>query len=135
MGKRQQKTGSEWKHLLKGNGITIGIYLIGVALVSWFMLNGFIQESYTSSMIALLSAVAAFCGGLLWIRKTNLAPLAAMLLAAALFVIELFAIGGCIGGGYSGWTIRCWAVLLCIFLGNILAGVFGKKRSHRRKWK
>jgi phosphate/sulfate permease len=134
MGKNtgSKKKASPWTSFLKGGGVSLAIYLGGVALLAALMTKGTVPETAGFPVVAALCLLAVLCGGVVVTRGAPWGPLPASLLHTAVFALVL------IGVGLGFWQTVSWTghggiLLLCALAGGVLAGLLGGRRRRLRK--
>lgn len=119
-----------WKGVLRGAGISLGIYLIGTALLASLIVKRVIPEQGGFPAIASLCLLAALCGGLF--TTPLLPPIPGSMAAAACFCTILAVFGGACWQGIS-WMGHGGILLLCAAAGGLLAGMLSARRRKRRR--
>lgn len=119
-----------WKGVLRGAGVSLGIYLIGTALLAALIVKRVIPEQSGFPVIALLCLLAALCGGL--VTTPLLPPIPGAMAAAACFCIVLAVFGGVCWQGIS-WMGHGGILVLCAAAGGMLAGMVSARRRKRHR--
>jgi len=120
-----------WLMFLKGLGISLTVYLTGIALLAVLAVRGAVEEG-TFPVTAALCLLSALCGGLLTVRRCPWGPLPGGLLSASLFALSLAAVGGLC---WKSVTLsgRGGVLLGCAALGGIGAGLLGAGRRKPKR--
>ena len=116
---------------VRGSAVTIGVYLVIVAVAALLVVKGIVPEKTKEGMIAGAGFVAALAGGRTVVGQGGLGTLLPAVLNAAIFVGVLIAvklIGGTPGNrGSRGMILYVYVLCWCIGLdGDVgLAGFLG----------
>lgn len=119
-----------WQGFLAGSLLTLGVYLLGLLLLTLLLVKGALSEGGSFPAVAVLCTLSVLAGGLLTVRLTRWR--AGGVVTAAIFLSIL------ILAGLGFWEQVAWlghggVLLLCGFAGGVLAGLAGPKRRRRRK--
>ena len=131
---KTKKQAAPWLVLLESVGVSLGMYLGGVALLALLAVRGSVGESVVFPVLAMLCLGASLGGGLLAARQLPWGTLPSALLAVGCFAGVLALVGFC---GWDGLLLtgRGGVLLLCAAAGGLLAGVLGSRRKVRRRRK
>lgn len=119
-----------WQGFLAGSLLTLGVYLLGLLLLTLLLVKGALSEGGSFPAVAVLCTLSVLAGGLLTVRLTRWR--AGGVVTAAIFLSIL------ILAGLGFWEQVAWlghggVLLLCGLAGGVLAGLAGPKRRRRRK--
>lgn len=118
-----------WQGFLAGGALSLGVYLLGLLVLTLLMVRGTLSEGGSFPVVAALCVLACLAGGLLTVRLTRRRA-GGVLTAAAFLVVLLLA-----GLGFweeISWLGRGGVLLLCGLAGGLLAGIAGPKKRRRR---
>ena len=119
-----------WQGFLAGSLLSLGIYLLGLLLLTLLMVKGILSEGGSFPAVAVLCGLAALGGGLLTVRLTFWRS--GGVLTAVIFLSMLVLAGLSFWEGID-WLGNGGILLLCGLAGGLLAGAAGHKRKRRRK--
>ena len=131
MGKK--KTVPVWAVLAQGLGLTLGVDLAGLLLLTLLVTRGILPGDGAFSAVAALTAAAVLAGGLLTAKRTPWGTLPSALLHTALFGALLAGAGVLCWREEIQWLGRGGILLLCVLAGGVLAGVLAGRRPRRRR--
>ena len=131
MGKK--KTPAVWAVLAQGLGLSLGVYLAGVLLLTLLLVQGMIPEDRVFPGIAVLCLASGLGGGLLTARRTRWGTLPSALISAAIFAAVLAVVGFLCWQGDVHWLGQGGGLLLCALAGGILAGLLAGHRPRKSK--
>lgn len=119
-----------WQGFLAGSLLTLGVYLLGLLLLTLLLVKGALSEKGSLPAVAVLCALSTLAGGLLTVRLTKWRI--GGVLTAGIFLSAL------ILAGLGFWEEIAWlghggVLLLCGLAGGVLAGLTGPKKRRRRK--
>lgn len=119
-----------WQGFLAGSLLSMGVYLLGLLLLTLLLVKGTLSEGGSFPIVAVLCTLSALAGGALTVRLTGWR--AGGLLTAAIFLSVL------ILAGLGFWEEIAWLgrggiLLLCGLAGGIAAGAAGPKKRRRRR--
>lgn len=117
-----------------GTGVGIGICLLVILLAAFVIVKSQSVPYQAFSVISIVSAcIGSFCGGLLTAKlRGSMGLLWGAASGMTIFLI-LLAVGGILGGGFSGLLfLRLALMLITAALGGVL-GVNGKKKKRKSK--
>lgn len=119
-----------WQGFLAGSLLTLGVYLLGLLLLTLLLVKGALSEGWSFPAVAVLCTLSALAGGVLTVRLTRWR--AGGVLTAAIFLSVLILAG--LGFWEEiAWTGHGGVLLLCGLAGGVLAGLAGPKKRRRRK--
>lgn len=119
-----------WQGFLAGSLLTLGVYLLGLLLLTLLLVKGALSEGWSFPAVAVLCTLSALAGGVLTVRLTRWR--AGGVLTAAIFLSVLILAG--LGFWEEiAWTGHGGVLLLCGLAGGALAGLAGPKKRRRRK--
>lgn len=119
-----------WQGFLAGSLLTLGVYLLGLLLLTLLLVKGALSEGWSFPAVAVLCTLSALAGGLPTVRLTRWR--AGGVLTAAIFLSVLILAG--LGFWEEiAWTGHGGVLLLCGLAGGALAGLAGPKKRRRRK--
>ncbi len=119
-----------WQGFLAGGLLTLGVYLLGLSILTLLLVKGILSEGGSFPMVAALCALAALSGGLLTVRLTLWRAGGALTAALFLSVLLLAGLGF---WEEIAWLGRGGILLLCGLTGGLLAGVARPGKQRRRK--
>nr|WP_325178907.1 hypothetical protein [uncultured Oscillibacter sp.] len=119
-----------WQGFLAGGLLTLGVYLLGLSILTLLLVKGILSEGGSFPMVAALCTLAALSGGLLTVRLTLWRAGGALTAALFLSVLLLAGLGF---WEEIAWLGRGGILLLCGLAGGLLAGVAGPGKRRRRK--
>ena len=119
-----------WQGFLAGGLLTLGVYLLGLSILTRLLVKGILSEGGSFPMVAALCTLAALSGGLLTVRLTLWRAGGALTAALFLSVLLLAGLGF---WEEIAWLGRGGILLLCGLAGGLLAGVAGPGKRRRRK--
>lgn len=119
-----------WQGFLAGALLTLGVYLLGLSILTLLLVKGILSEVGSFPMVAALCTLAALSGGLLTVRLTLWRAGGALTAALFLSVLLLAGLGF---WEEIAWLGRGGILLLCGLAGGLLAGVAGPGKRRRRK--
>lgn len=119
-----------WQGFLAGALLTLGVYLLGLSILTLLLVKGILSEGGSFPMVAALCTLAALSGGLLTVRLTLWRAGGALTAALFLSVLLLAGLGF---WEEIAWLGRGGILLLCGLAGGLLAGVAGLGKRRRRK--
>lgn len=119
-----------WQGFLAGALLTLGVYLLGLSILTLLLVKGILSEGGSFPMVAALCTLAALSGGLLTVRLTLWRAGGALTAALFLSVLLLAGLGF---WEEIAWLGRGGILLLCGLAGGLLAGVAGPGKRRRRK--
>jgi hypothetical protein len=117
---------------VRGSAVTIGVYLVIVAVAALLVVKGIVPEKTKEGMIAGAGFVAALAGGRTVVGQGGLGTLLPAVLNAAIFVGVLIAVK-LIGGTPGGWGDCGWLLLICILAGGTVSGLWRGEKKRRRR--
>lgn len=129
-GKKQSPNGLVF---LKGLFLSLGIYLLGLLLVTLLVVKGALTEGGMFPAVAALCLLAALTGGTLCARRPVWGPLPSAMMCAVLFAGILAAAGILCWEEGIAWTGHGGILVLCALAGGLLAGVLGGGRRKKKK--
>ncbi|MBD5148590.1 MAG: hypothetical protein HDT19_07430 [Oscillibacter sp.] len=132
MAKGKKKAPPPWLTVLEGLGLSLGLYLLGILLVTLLAVRGTLSENGLFPAVAVVCGLSALCGGLLCGRRPFCGTLPSALLPAAVFAALLAAVGVLCWDAVA-WTGRGGALLLCALAGGLAAGLISAAGSRRGK--
>ncbi|MBR5472130.1 MAG: TIGR04086 family membrane protein [Oscillibacter sp.] len=135
MGKDRRKQ-AVWVVFLRGELIALGIYLLGIMLLTLLVVKGVLPERGAYPAVAVMCLLTSMTAGLLAVRKSSLGRLSAGILSAVIFGAILLLVGTCAWQEIA-WTGRGGVLLLCALCGGILSVMMGgqKRRKGKRVYK
>lgn len=119
-----------WQGFLAGSLLTLGVYLLGLLLLTLLLVKGALSEGWSFPAVAVLCTLSALAGGVLTVRLTRWRAGGALTAAIFLSVLILAGLGF---WEEIAWTGRGGVLLLCGLAGGALAGLAGPKKRRRRK--
>ena len=119
-----------WQGFLAGGLLTLGVYLLGLSILTLLLVKGILSEGGSFPMVAALCTLAALSGGQLTVRLTPWRAGGALTAALFLSVLLLAGLGF---WEEIAWLGRGGILLLCGLAGGLLAGVAGPGKRRRRK--
>ena len=131
MGK-EKKQGT-WLVFLRSGAVALCLYLIGILILAFVMIQGFLPEGASFAALACAGFVSALAGGMAAVRQSPWATLPTAMLNAAMMVLFVLAIGS------SAWPETFWneqsiMLVLSILAGGFASGVLGaRKRTGKRR--
>ena len=130
--KKSKKKSPVWTVMLRGTGMALGIDLAGAALLALLCVRGIVGEAAVFPLTAALTLMASMAGGLVSVRSLPWGALPSALLVAGCFAAVLMLAGLCCWDtlALSG---RGGALLLCVLIGGVTAGLLRGRRNPRRK--
>lgn len=131
MGKTKKQT-PVWLPFLKGVLISMGIYLLGLMVLTAAVLHGTLGEKNCFVAVAVLCLLSAALGGLLPAHSCPWGTVPGGLLSAAIFAAVLICCGALWWDGIS-WTGHGGILLLCALGGGIPAGMLSGKPHHGKR--
>lgn len=134
MAKGKKKAPPPWRTVLEGLGLSLGIYFLGILLVTLLAVRGSLSESGLFPAVAVLCGLSALCGGLRCGRKPFCGALPSALLPPAIFAAVLSAVG-ILCWDEVDWAGRGGTLLLCALAGGIAAGLLSAAGGGRGKKK
>ena len=113
--------------------VSLGIYLAGHLLLAALLVRGTVGEGVAFAVTAGLCVISSAVGALLAAGQAGMGRLPGAMLAAALFVCALIAVGALAWQGIT-WTGHGGILILCALAGGLLAGLLGgRKRGGKRR--
>ena len=131
MGKKR-KAGPAWRTLLEALGLSLGLYVAGILLLSLLLVRSILGEGQVLPVLTAVCGLAALAGGVYAVRR---APALGAFTAGALTAL-------CYAGVLAILGLGIWGKLaipgegLCPLLSAIVGGLFGgllgrRKGGHR----
>lgn len=132
---KSRKQAAPWQGFLMGGAACVGVYLLGLLLLSLLLVKGVLSEENRFPAVAALCVLAALCGGSVSIWRS--ARRAGGMAAGAVFAAVLVMVGMVFWRDGIAWLGHGGILLLCALAGGLLAGAACGKRSRggRRKRK
>jgi hypothetical protein len=103
-----------------------------VAVAALLVVKGIVPEKAKEGMIVGAGFVAALAGGRLVVGQGELGTLLPAVLNAAIFAGVLIAVK-LIGGTPGVWGDCGWFLLVCIFAGGTVSGLWRDEKKRRRR--
>lgn len=128
MAKGRKKVAA-WQGFLAGSLLSLGVYLLGLLLMTALLVRGALPEGGSFPAVAVLCALSALAGGVLTVRLTRRRMSGVLTSAVFLFALVL--------AGLGFWEEIAWlghggVLLLCGLAGGLLAGAAAPKARRRR---
>lgn len=119
-----------WKGFLVGGTLSLGVYLLGLLLLTLLLVRGTVPEKGSFPVIAVLCALSALAGGVTAARLTGWRAGGALTALIFLGVLVLLGLGF---WEQIAWLGHGGVLLLCGLAGGLLAGALSGPGKRRRK--
>ena len=129
----KRKTAALWAVLAQGVGLSLGIYLAGILLLTLLLTRGTVPEGSAFPVLAALALAAALGGGILTARRTRWGTLPSALSSAGLFAALTAAAGALCWREEIAWLGQGGILLACILAGGAVAGILTGRPPRRRR--
>ena len=131
---KEQTALESWKAFLKGIFLSLGCYLLGMAVLALLLVKGSLPENSAFGVITVWCGVSASIGSVFVKHRVFLKPIFSTMLFAVLFIGILFAIGSICWQEGIAWTGKGSILAGSALTGSILSVfVTGRKKSRKRK--
>ena len=124
-----------WQGFLAGSLLSLGIYLLGLLLLTLLVVKGALAEEGMCPAVAALCLLSALAGGALCAHRPVWGPLPSAMLCAVLFAGLLAVVGILCWEEGIAWTGHGGILMLCSLTGGLLAGVLGRGGRKKKKRK
>ena len=133
MGNGKRTPRKPWVVFGRALAVSWGIYLAGHLLLAALLVLGTVGEGVAFAVTAGLCVISSAVGAFLAAGQAGMGRLPGAMLAAALFVCALIAVGALAWQGIT-WTRHGGILILCALAGGLLAGLLGgRKRGGKRR--
>lgn len=126
--KRKEK---EWAVFLQSGAMTLWMYLVGIFLLAFLIVNGILPERVSVGGVGVLCLFSSTVGGVIAANRSSLGKLPAAMVNAGVFAGVLSVVGA------MGWTELFWGessivLLICALGGGVVAGLWSARRRRRK---
>ena len=126
--KRKEK---EWAVFLQSGAMTLWMYLVGIFLLAFLIVNGILPERVSVGGVGVLCLFSSTVGGVIAANRSSLGKLPAAVVNAGFFAGVLVVVGA------MGWTELFWGeysvvLLICVLGGGVVAGLWSARRRRRK---
>lgn len=130
MGSEKRKV-KEWAVFLQSGAMTLWVYLVGVFLLAFLIVNGILSERVSVGGVGGLCLFSSTVGGVIAANRSSFGKLPAAMVNAGVFAGVLSAVG------VMGWTELFWGeysvvLLICVLGGGVAAGLWSARRRRRK---
>ncbi len=131
MGKKR-KASPAWRTLLEALGLSLGLYAVGILLLSLLLVRGILGEGQMLPIMTAVCGLAPLAGGIYAVRRApELGTFTAGALTALCYAGVLAILGLGIWGKLAIPGAGLWLVLSAI-IGGLLGGLMGRRKGGHR---
>ena len=128
MGKKR-KAGPAWRTLLEALGLSLGLYVMGILLLSLLLVRGILGEGQMLLVITAVCGLAALAGGVYAVRRApELGAFTAGALTALCYAGVLAVLGLGVWGKLAIPGEGLWPMLSAV-VGGLLGGLLGRHKG------
>lgn len=131
MGKKR-KAGPAWRTLLEALGLSLGLYVAGILLLSLLLVRSILGEGQVLPIMTAVCGLAALAGGVYAVRRSpELGAFTAGALMALCYAGVLAVLGLGIWGKLAIPGEGLWPLLSAI-VGGLFGGLLGRRKGGHR---
>ena len=131
MGKKR-KAGPAWRTLLEALGLSLGLYVAGILLLSLLLVRSILGEGQVLPIMTAVCGLAALAGGVYAVRRSpELGAFTAGALTALCYAGVLAVLGLSIWGKLAIPGEGLWPLLSAI-VGGLFGGLLGRRKGGHR---